>query len=156
PDSTYLVPRPRRAVPLTHCISRGDVMNLRSLRPAAAIAVAAATLAACASGPDPEELARLGFMAGCWQSNPDAQGRTNKQVWSALLSGLMWGWAPAVKRGQVIWFEQTRIDLRNRVAAYIASPEGQRPFIFTETTPNPPTPAAITFENGENEFPQRI
>src|SRR5262249_38375761 len=92
PDSTYLVPRPRRAVPLTHCISRGDVMNLRSLRPAAAIAVAAAALAACASGPDPEELGRLGFMVGCWQSNPDAQGRTNKEVWSAPQSGLMFGW----------------------------------------------------------------
>lgn len=131
-------------------------MNLRSLRPAAAIAVAAAALAACASGPDPAELGRLGFMVGCWQSNPDAQGRVNKEVWSTPQGGLMFGWATATQNGQVVSFEQTRIDLRGQRAAYIASPEGQRPVVFTETPPNTAAPASITFENGEHDFPQRI
>ena len=131
-------------------------MTFRPFRSAAAIALAAAALAACSSGPDPAELGRLGFMVGCWQSNPDAQGRINKEVWSTPQGGLMFGWATAVQNGQVVSFEQTRIDLRGQRAAYIASPEGQRPVVFTETTPNPATPTAIAFENGEHDFPQRI
>ncbi|HEX5008738.1 MAG TPA: DUF6265 family protein [Hyphomonadaceae bacterium] len=131
-------------------------MTLHLLRPAAAIAIAAAALAACSSGPDPEELGRLGFMVGCWQSNPDAQGRVNKEVWSTPQGGLMFGWATAIQGGQVVSFEQTRIDLRTQHASYIASPEGQRPVVFTETAAAPATPAAITFENGEHDFPQRI
>ena len=131
-------------------------MNFRSLRPAAAIAVAAATLAACSSGPDPAELGRLGFMVGCWQSNPDTQGRVNKEVWSMPQGGLMFGWATAIQGGKVASFEQTRIDLRTQRATYIASPEGQRPVVFTETAANPAAPASITFENAEHDYPQRI
>jgi hypothetical protein len=134
-------------------------MNLCSLRPAAAIAVAAATLVACASSPEPEELGRLGFMVGCWQSNPDAQGRVNKEVWSAPQGGLMFGWATATQNGQITSFEQTRIDLRGQRATYIASPEGQRPVVFTEPAPDPlalAPPNSIRFENAEHDFPQRI
>jgi hypothetical protein len=134
-------------------------MNFHSLRPAAAIAVAAAALAACSSGPDPAELGRLGFMVGCWQSNPDAQGRVNKEVWSTPQGGLMFGWATAIQGGKVISFEQTRIDLRTQRATYIASPEGQRPVVFTEAAPDPvalAAPNSIRFENGEHDYPQRI
>jgi hypothetical protein len=131
-------------------------MTFRPLRPAAALALAAVALAACASGPSPEELGRLGFMVGCWQSKPDAQGRVNKEVWSAPQTGVMFGWATATQGGQLVSFEQTRIDLRTPRATYIASPEGQRPVIFTETTPATPAANAITFENGDHDYPQRI
>jgi len=134
-------------------------MNFRSLRPAAAIAVAAAALAACSSGPDPAELGRLGFMVGCWQSLADAQGRVNKEVWSAPQGGLMFGRDTATQNGQIVSFEQTRIDLRGPRPAYIASPEGQRPVIFTEATPDPAAlaaPNSVRFENAEHDFPQRI
>ena len=134
-------------------------MTFRPFRSAAAIAVAATALASCASGPDPEALGRLGFMVGCWQSNPDAQGRVNKEVWSAPQGGLMFGWATATQNGQVVSFEQTRIDLRGQRATYIASPEGQRPVVFTEAAPDPlalAAPNSIRFENAEHDYPQRI
>ena len=134
-------------------------MTFRPFRSAAAIAVAATALASCASGPDPDELGRLGFMVGCWQSNPDAQGRVNKEVWSAPQGGLMFGWATATQNGQVTSFEQTRIDLRGQRPTYIASPEGQRPVVFTEAAPDPlalAAPNSIRFENAEHDYPQRI
>lgn len=132
-------------------------MGLHSLRLVTATAGLAA-LAACATGPQ-EESGRLGFMVGCWQSKPDADGRVNKEVWSAPQGGIMFGWATATQGGQLASFEQSRIDLRGARATYTASPEGQRPVVFTEAAPDPAAlapPNSVRFENAEHDYPQRI
>ena len=131
-------------------------MAFHSLRLAAAAVIGVAALAACATGPQ-EAPGRLGFMVGCWQSKPDADGRVNKEVWSAPQGGIMFGWATATLGSQLASFEQSRIDLRGTRAAYTASPEGQRPVIFTEAAPDPAAPRnAVRFENAEHDYPQRI
>ncbi len=132
-------------------------MNLSSLRVAAA-AMALAGLAACATGPQ-ESAGRLGFMVGCWQSKPDDNGRVNKEVWSAPQGGIMFGWATATQAGELVSFEQSRIDLRGPRATYTASPEGQRPVVFTEAAPDPlalAPPNSVRFENPDHDYPQRI
>jgi hypothetical protein len=129
-------------------------MNVRSLRPAAIAFIGAAALAACASGPEREDTGRFGFMVGCWQSKPDANGQVNKEVWSAPQGGLMFSWATAMKGDQLVSFEQTRIDLRSNRATYTASPDGQRPVVFTEA--GPASPNSVTFENPQHDYPQRI
>jgi hypothetical protein len=132
-------------------------MTFRSLRLAAAT-VAIAALAACATGPR-EDAGRLGFMVGCWQSKPDADGRVNKEVWSAPQGGIMFGWATATRGGELVSFEQSRIDVRGARATYTASPEGQRPVVFTEAAPDPlalAPPNSVRFENPDHDYPQRI
>jgi hypothetical protein len=98
-------------------------------------------------------------MVGCWQSKPDADGRVNKEVWSAPQGGIMFGWATAIQGGELVSFEQSRIDVRRARATYTASPEGQRPVVFTEAAPDPAAPTAsnsVRFENAEHDYPQRI
>jgi hypothetical protein len=126
-----------------------------SFRTAAAACAGAMLLASCGSAPDPEELGRLRFMVGCWVS-PDG---VNKEVWSAPQGGLMFGYATTMQGGKLAFFEQSRIDLRGPRATYTASPEGQRPVIFTEAAPDPvalASPNSVRFENGEHDYPQRI
>jgi hypothetical protein len=129
-------------------------MNARLFRTAAIALIGGAALAACGSGPDPNELGRFAFMVGCWESKPDANGQVNKEVWSSPQGGLMFSWATAMKGGQLASFEQTRIDMRGQRATYIASPEGQRPVVFTEAGPTAPN--QVTFENPQHDYPQRI
>ena len=117
---------------------------------AAALGIA---LAACASSPK-RDLGRLGFMVGCWKS---ADG-VNLEVWSPPEGGLMFGYATTTRNAELATFEQSRIDTRPSRAIYVASPEGQRPVVFTETR-DPlalVAPNTVTFENAEHDYPQRI
>jgi hypothetical protein len=72
----------------------------------------------------------------------------------------MFGYATTTRNGTLATFEQSRIDTRGlRARQYVASPEGQRPVIFTETRDpacrwSPPN--TVTFENGDHDYPQRI
>jgi hypothetical protein len=135
-------------------------MSLK-LVPAAVLVLA---LSACASNPPPRDLGRLAFMVGCWTSpQPVKAGENmNLEVWSPSESGLMFGYATTVKDGDLVTWEQSRIDLKNPRATYIASPEGQRAVMFVEAPQPPlaegapPAPPTITFENGDHDYPQRI
>lgn len=117
-------------------------------------AVALAALAtACASNPKRDN-GRLAFMVGCWQS---ADG-VNLEVWSPLEGGMLFGYATTTQGGAMTTWEQSRIDIRQNLATYTASPEGQRPVVFTEKR-DPAAlvaPNTVTFENGDHDYPQRI
>ena len=127
---------------------------------ASAAALGALVLGACASGPDPDTLGRLGFMVGCWASKDGA----NQESWSIPRGGLMFGYATTISADKPTFFEQTRIELRPDRAIYVASPGGERPVVFTETAGQPnvdkrgnPLPAtSVTFENPQHDYPQRI
>jgi hypothetical protein len=133
------------------------------LKSRAILALAAVMpLVACSSAPK-TDLGPLSFMVGCWQS----ADLVNKEVWSAPEQGLMFGYATTTRGGKLDGFEQSRIDVSGPKATYTASPDGQRPVVFTAAA----TPAAavagkdgkvpriaptVTFENSEHDFPQRI
>jgi hypothetical protein len=120
------------------------------IRLASLAVLGAAALTGCASGPSADELGRLGFMAGCWVS-PDG---ANQETWSIPRGGIMFGHATTIQGGKLAFFEQTRIDLRSQRATYTASPDGQRPVVFTEALNA--APDVVTFENAEHDYPQRI
>lgn len=124
-------------------------------RRAAMLAMAGAALAAagCASAPSAETDGRLFFMVGCWRS---ADG-VNQETWASPIGGLMFGHAQTFKDGQLSFFEQSRIDLRTQPATFTVSPNGARAVTFVED----PDAAAgetpgVTFQNAENDFPQKI
>jgi uncharacterized protein DUF6265 len=131
-----------------------------TIRFASAAALGVLALTACASGPDPSTMGRLGFMVGCWASKDGA----NQEVWSAPRGGIMFGYATTLSPDKPTFFEQTRIELRPNQAIYVASPNGDRPVIFTEAGGAPavdkkgnPLPASsVTFENAQHDYPQRI
>lgn len=117
-------------------------------------ALALATTAGCASGPDTSAYGRLGWMVGCWRSADGA----NQETWSPPSAGVMFGAATTTQNGQLAFFEQARIMLRSTPAVYVVSPNGQRAVTFVE---NPEIPALedvpqVVFENEANEYPQRI
>jgi hypothetical protein len=99
-------------------------------------------------------------MVGCWQSKDGA----NQETWSIPRGGIMFGYATTLAPGKPTFFEQTRIELRPDRAIYVASPNGDRPVVFTETGGQPqvdkkgnPLPASsVTFENAQHDYPQRI
>lgn len=111
-------------------------------------------LAACASTPK-RDLGKLAFMVGCWKS---ADG-VNLEVWSPPEGGIMFGYATTTKAGQLTTWEQSRIDIRPGRSIYSASPEGQRPTVFTEAAPDPLAlvgPNQVSFVNPDHDYPQRI
>jgi Domain of unknown function (DUF6265) len=134
-------------------------MSFKSRFSAAAV-VLAASLSACATAPK-RDMGPLAFMVGCWQS----ADLINKEVWSPPEDGLMFGYATTTKDGKLTTFEQSRIDVRDAKPTYTASPDGQRPVMFTATATAAPAPgkdgkltaaASVTFENAEHDYPQRI
>ncbi len=111
-------------------------------------------LAACASNGPPRDMGRFAFMVGCWKS-PDG---VNLEVWSPPEGGIMFGYATTTRDAALVTWEQSRIDTRPSRALYTASPEGQRPTVFTEFR-DPlalVAPNTVTFENPEHDYPQRI
>jgi hypothetical protein len=127
-------------------------MSLKLFSAAAVIGLVA--LSGCASAPK-RDLGRLAFMVGCWQSTDGV----NLEVWSPPEGGLMFGYATTTQGGKMVGYEQSRIDTRSPRATYNASPDGQRPVVFTETAPDPVALVAlntITFENADHDYPQRI
>lgn len=122
-----------------------------ALRTLSAVAISGLALSACASGPDPETLGPLAFMVGCWRS---ADG-LNTEEWSAPQGGVMFGHATTMQNGQLAFFEQSRIDLRQGNAVYTASPQGQRPTDFVAPR-NALSAAGVAFENPQHDYPQKI
>jgi len=124
-----------------------------SLKLVSAAVLGLVALSACASSPK-RDLGRMAFMVGCWKS---ADG-VNLEVWSPPEGGIMFGYATTTRAGVLATFEQSRIDTRPSLAQYVASPEGQRPVVFTEKR-DPAAlvaPNVVTFENGDHDYPQRI
>ncbi|MEZ5936931.1 MAG: DUF6265 family protein [Hyphomonadaceae bacterium] len=119
-----------------------------------AVGAAALALAACASGPDTSTLGRFGWMYGCWISDDGA----NQEVWSAPLGGVMFGYAGTMREGRLAFFEQARVDLRTTPATYVVQPDGARAATFIENPAAfaPEDQQSVTFDNPQNEYPQRI
>ena len=91
------------------------------------------------------------FMEGSWV---DAAGETEEH-WIAPRAGAMLGVNRTIKGGQMVFFEYLRIekDEQGRFV-YRASPMGQSPPVTFSLVAH--SDNAVTFENLEHDFPQRI
>lgn len=116
----------------------------------AALAVAALTLAAAPAGQD-DPLARLRWLAGCWQLNRGNLITT--EMWMAPAGGLMLGASRTMAGPAAREWEQIRLWVRDGRVIYTASPAGQSQTDFTATVVSD---SGFTVENAAHDFPQRI
>lgn len=98
------------------------------------------------------QLATLSWLAGCWDAEADEAGSV--EHWLPLAGGTMLGVGRTVKSGKTVAHEfmQIRTDAQGKIV-YIAKPDRKPEATFTATVV---TPDAVTFENLQHEFPQRV
>jgi Domain of unknown function (DUF6265) len=117
-------------------------------------AIAIATAAALPHGAQAQEhpTSTLSWLAGCWASEGGEPG--SGEQWMAPAGGTLLGVGRTVRRGATIEHEflQIRTNVEGRLV-YIARPSGQPEASFVATAV---TEAAVTFENLEHDFPQRV
>ncbi len=128
---------------------------LRPIALALVIATAPAALEAQAAAASPPagaaELARLRWIAGCWEQRTAT--RVTQEHWNAPMGGLMLGTSRTVVRDVAREFEFLRIEPRDAGIAYVAQPGGRPPTVFPAVSV---TDTAVTFENLQHDFPQRV
>lgn len=114
------------------------------------ISISLFALSACASissaeNADPNH---LDWLTGCWQSE-DGDAR---EVWSASEDGYYFGYATTKRDGDLVFFEQMRID-PEPMPVFNAYPAGNGPSAFPTIAL---TSHSVTFANPEHDFPQKI
>ena len=97
------------------------------------------------------EVAELAWLTGHWRQTRN--GRLSEETWSAPAGGMLLGTNRVVRENGSGSFEFLRIGTWKETLAYYASPGGRpaTPFALVSSEPN-----AVTFENPEHDFPQRI
>lgn len=102
-----------------------------------------------ASAQDP--LARLGWMAGCWEARSGE--RTTFEMWSPPAGGVMVGGGRTVKGGAAQSFERLLLTIDAGTPVYTAIPSGQREGSFRATVASD---SMLQVENPAHDFPTRI
>lgn len=111
------------------------------------------SLVACAATPGnsgtPRAAIPLAWLAGCWVT---ADGGTEER-WTAVSGGYLFGSNITLKGGEVVFFEQLRIEPGADRPILQAYPRGVGPtsFVADETGDR-----AATFVNAGHDYPQRI
>ena len=97
-------------------------------------------------------LAPLAWLAGCWASESGEAG--SGEHWLPLAGGTLLGVGRTVKNGKTVSHEflQIRTNADGK-PVYIAIPSGQKEASFVATQV---AEGAVTFENLQHDFPQRI
>lgn len=114
--------------------------------------VACGTLAGSAVVASDGEVAELGWLAGCWQSQ-DGEAGSGEQ-WMAPAGGTMLGMSRTVEKGRTVEHEfmQIRRGPDGRLA-FIAQPTGQGTTVFPILRLDE---KEAVFENPQHDFPQRV
>jgi hypothetical protein len=115
------------------------------------VSLSLAAILAPAILPAQSGVARLGWLAGCWQR--DTPTSTVEEQWMSPRGGTMLGMGRTVRRDTTIAWELLRIDARGDTLVYHALPSGQAPAQFAQAGL---TDSSVVFENVAHDFPQRI
>lgn len=115
--------------------------------------VALTAITACAAARAEESpLSSLAWMAGCWASESGEPG--SGEQWMPPAGGTMLGMGRTVKNGKTVEHEFLQIGTNSEgQATYTAHPSGQKEATFVATEL---AKGAVTFENLEHDFPQRV
>lgn len=113
-------------------------------------ATAVIAMTAAPSAQD-DQLARLRWLAGCWELNRGNLITT--EMWMAPAGGLMLGASRTMAGPAVREWEQVRLSVREGRVVYTAAPSGQSPTDFAATAVSD---SGFTVENLAHDFPQRI
>jgi len=90
----------------------------------------------------------LSWLSGCWQ---DELG--SKEVWSAVEGRFLFGYGITRREGQVVFFEQLRIEQQGDDARYVAMPAGTSQTIFDL---HGHEPEKVVFATPNHDYPQLI
>lgn len=101
----------------------------------------------------PPTLASLDFIVGTWVADTE-QGKVTER-WARDGAALV-GHSETVAEGRVAFHEELRIELRDGVAVYLASPMGRTPPIEFRRTDDGTQVDAVQFENPSHDFPKSI
>jgi hypothetical protein len=99
----------------------------------------------------PESLADLVWMAGCWEMERGTV--VVEEQWMAPRGTLMLGMSRTIVDGRTREYEHISIHADSAGTLYVATPSRQARTEFRAVTREP---GAITFENPQHDFPQRI
>jgi hypothetical protein len=119
-----------------------------------AVGVVAVVLVAGARFAGAEEagaIERLAWLAGCWERS--AADRTIEEQWMAPRGGAMLGMGRTVVAGQLGEYEFMRIEDRDGLLVFTASPSAQTTTAFPAIEL---TAERVVFENLTHDFPQRV
>lgn len=107
-------------------------------------------LSACVSAPSADQLAPTQFdwLTGCWQS----EDGSTRETWSRSEGGYYFGYSVVYQDAQAVFFEQMRID-PGEAPTFNAYPRGAGPSPFPAADLGP---GAVTFANGDHDYPQKI
>ena len=98
------------------------------------------------------ELARVAWLAGCWQADGGEPGSTEQ--WMAPAGGAMLGMSRTVRRGRMVTHEFMQIrEAAGGGIEFHAQPAGQLPATFAAIRVSE---AEVVFENPGHDFPQRV
>jgi hypothetical protein len=119
--------------------------------PAAALLALAVTPAAAVAQATPAPIARIAWLAGCWERRIGS--RVVEEQWMTPRAGVMLGMGRTVRGDTLVEFEQVQLLQRGDRLVYAAAPSGQTPAEFESTLV---TDSAAVFSNPAHDFPQRI
>ena len=111
--------------------------------------------AACAQSPhvfsqaDLSPSAKFSWLEGCWESTSG----TTREIWTQSYDGLLFGHSVTQRDGEVVFFEDLRIEAMGDSGVYVASPGGNAPVQFAMSYY---ADGAATFINEDHDDPQRI
>lgn len=104
-----------------------------------------------ASGPAPVGIARVAWLAGCWERSTP-RGSVEEQ-WMAPRGGCMIGISRSVRADTLFAHEFLLIREQEGRLAYEARPSGQAPATFVASSASD---SMVVFANPEHDFPERI
>ena len=127
-------------------------MTVRRVKPSVLIAVALTVLAPRAAVAAEPDIARLGWLAGCWTSDGGEPGSGER--WTPLAGDTLLGVSRTIRQGKTVEFEFLEIRyLPDGKLAFVAHPSGQATAAFPLLRISE---AEVVFENLQHDFPQRI
>jgi hypothetical protein len=93
----------------------------------------------------------LAWLAGCWEhEEPDFR---REEQWMRPAGGTLVGMSRSVADGRTVEYEYLRIESRDGILVYVASPSGQAETVFTLEEL---TDRSVSFAAPGHDFPQRI
>jgi len=122
----------------------------------AAIAFAGASTAGQAQTAAP---ALPGWMAGCWITERDSDGRRSEECWTVARGDMMLGSGHTFNAGRSLDFEHMRIVREGATIAFFGQPKGAAATRFAldrQVAPVAGSTAEVSFLNAAHDYPQRI
>ena len=102
----------------------------------------------------PLTLNDVAWISGCWKAKPNESRLNNVEQWSKPFGNAMLGTGMELKNGKLASWEHMKIESgADGKITFVVKPHNQKEVTFTLTSTKPDT---LSFENGQNEFPQKI